>query len=177
MGGGIAMIAALDSPDRVVSLTLIGASPGGSDLPAPSEEFRAYSGGENPDWSDREAVIDHVLDILRVFSAGSGHFDEETMRDPVGRDIDRTTNVASSQINHFVMEEGDPIRDRLGEINVPTLVIHGTEDPAFPLGHALALETEILGAELLTMEEIGHELPEAVWDVVVPAISQHTEVG
>jgi hypothetical protein len=42
------------------------------------------------------------------------------------------------------------------------------------LGHALALAKEIPGAELLTQERTGHELPRAVWDVVVPAILRHT---
>ncbi len=178
MGGAIAMLAALDYPDRVASLTLVGTSPGGTDLPAMSEEFLAHIGGaENPDWSDREAVIDHVIGMLRVFSGGSGHLDEAIMRDLVGRDVDRTANVASSQINHFAMELGEPFRERLGDIAVPTLVVHGDADPVFPLGHALALKKEIPCARLLTLERVGHELPRAAWDVVVPAILQHTSGG
>ncbi|MGH2618068.1 MAG: alpha/beta fold hydrolase, partial [Thermomicrobiales bacterium] len=86
----------------------------------------------------------------------------------------RTTNVASSQINHFAMDIGEPIRDRLGEIGVPTLVIHGDRDALFPLGHALAMQNEIPGAQLLTLEGTGHELPRARWDVVIPAILRHT---
>jgi pimeloyl-ACP methyl ester carboxylesterase len=61
MGGGIAMLAAREYPDRVASLALVGTSPGGPDLPPPSEEFLAYIGGSHPDWSDRQAVIDHVI--------------------------------------------------------------------------------------------------------------------
>jgi pimeloyl-ACP methyl ester carboxylesterase len=178
MGGQLAMLAALDYPHRIASLTLIGTSPGGSDLPPMSEAFLAYTGGtENLDWSDREAVIDHVLGMLRVFSGGSGHFNEATMRDLVGHDVDRTANVASSQINHFAMDVGEPFRGRIGEIRAPTLVVHGEEDPVLSLGHALALEREIPGAELLVLEQTGHELPMAVWDVVVPAILRHTSGG
>jgi pimeloyl-ACP methyl ester carboxylesterase len=122
-------------------------------------------------------VIDHVIGLLRVFSGGSGHLDEATMRDLVGRGVDRTVNVASSQVNHFAMEVGEPVRDRLGEIGTPTLVVHGAQDPVFPLGHALALEKEIPDARLLTLEGTGHELPRAVWDAVVPAIVKHTLGG
>jgi pimeloyl-ACP methyl ester carboxylesterase len=175
MGGGIAMIASIDFPDRVASLTLIGTSPGGPDLPPMSEEFLAHIGGAKTfDRSDRTAVIDSIIDLLRLYSGGSGHFDEAAMRDLVGRDIDRTVNVASSQINHFAMDVGAPIRDQLITIRVPTLVIHGTQDPIFPLGHALALVEEIPDARLLTLEQIGHELPRAAWDVVIPAIVRHT---
>jgi pimeloyl-ACP methyl ester carboxylesterase len=109
-----------------------------------------------------------------VYSGGSGHFEEATMRDLVGRDVDRTVNIASSQTNHFAIDVGDPFRDRLGEIGVPTLVVHGAEDPVFPLGHALALEKEITGAHLLVLVRTGHELPPTVWHIVVPAILRHT---
>jgi len=84
---------------------------------------------------------------------------------------------ASRQINHFVMDVGEPFRNRLGEIGVPTLVVHGSDDPVFPLGHAIVLEKEIRGARLLTLEQTGHELPAAVWDVVVPAILRLTSGG
>ena len=175
MGGGIAIIAAVDFPDRVASLTLIGTSPGGPDLPPMSEEFLAHIGGaDTPDWSDRTAVIDSIIDLLRLYSGGSGHFDEATMRDLVGREIDRTVNVASSQTNHFAMDVGAPFRDRLGTIEVPTLVVHGDRDPIFPLGHALALVDEIPDARLLMLEQTGHELPRATWDVLIPAIVEHT---
>jgi len=178
MGGGIAMLEALDYPDRVASLTLVGTSPGGSDLPPMSEVFLVHiSGVGSPDWSDREAVIDHVIGLLRVFSGGSGRLDEATMRELVGRDVERTINVASSQMNHFAMDVGDPFRDRLDEIGAPTLVIHGTEDAVFPLGHALALQKEIASAHLLTLQDTGHELPPAAWDVVIHAILRHTSGG
>ena len=50
------------------------------------------------------------------------------------------------------------------------LVVHGTEDPLFPLPHGEALARELPNAELLTVEEMGHELPSHTWDQVVPAI-------
>lgn len=176
MGGGIVMLAALDYHDRVASLTLIGTSPGGPGLPAMSQEFLAYVSGPSPDWSQRVAVIDHIIGLLRIFSGGSGHFDEARMRDLVASELERTVNIASSQVNHFVMDVGSPSRDRLAEIDAPTLVIHGADDPVFPLGHALALQKEIRGAQLLVLKGTGHELPPASWDLVVPSILKHTSV-
>ena len=174
MGGGIVLQAALDYADRVASLTLIGTSPGGPGLPAMSQEFLAYVSGPGPDWSQRAAVIDHIIGLLRIFSGGSGHFDETTMRDLVGSELERTVNIASSQVNHFVMDVGGSSRDRLAEIDTPTLVIHGAKDPVFPLGHALALQKEIRGAQLLVLEGTGHELPPASWGLVIPSILKHT---
>jgi pimeloyl-ACP methyl ester carboxylesterase len=176
MGGGIVMQAALDHPERVASLTLIGTSPGGCGLPAMSQEFLAFVSGPGPDWSQRDAVVDHILGMLRIFSAGSGHLDESTLRGQLAAELDRTANVASSQINHFVMDVGRSPRDRLAEIDAPTLVIHGANDPVFPLGHALALQQEIRGARLLVLERTGHEVPRATWELVVPSILNHTSL-
>ena len=44
------------------------------------------------------------------------------------------------------MEEASRWRERLGELSVPTLVVHGTEDPVVPYGNGLALAREIPGA-------------------------------
>lgn len=175
MGGGIAMAAALDAPSRVASLTLMATSPGGPGLPPMSKEFLAFVGSpRQPDWSDREAAVEHVLRMLKIMAAGSRHFDADAMRPLLALDLARTRNVASSQINHFAMDVGEPMRSRLGEIRAPTLVIHGADDPVFPLGHARAMEREIPGARLLVLKETGHLVPRAVWRVVVPAILAHT---
>jgi len=184
-GAAIGQLMALDHPDRVASLTLVSATPGGPghenpDLPAMSEELRAFFTGEaaEPDWSDRAAVIDYMVDSERPFASRSRPFDEAAMRDLAGRVFDRTINIASSMTNPFILDAGDRWRERLGEVGVPTVVVHGTEDPLFPYGHALALGKEIPGAHLLALEQTGHEyFPRAVWDVVVPAILQHTSGG
>jgi pimeloyl-ACP methyl ester carboxylesterase len=175
MGGGIAMLAALEAPERVATLSLVATSPGGPGLPPLSEEFLDFVSHPPPtDWSDPEAALDAVMDLLRLFAGGSKHFDEAGMRRLVALDLDRTTNVASSQINHFAMKPTPPFRSRLGEIRAPTLVVHGAADPVFPLGHGRALAREIPGAELRVLEEPGHLLPRPTWDVFVPAVLAHT---
>jgi pimeloyl-ACP methyl ester carboxylesterase len=176
MGGAIGQLMALDHPERVASLTLISTSPGpGSpDLPGMSEELRAATAAPEPDWSDRAAVIDYIVENQRPYVARSRPFDEAAVRALAGRVVDRTTNIASSMTNHWVIDGGDAWRERLGAIRAPTLVAHGTEDPLFPTEHARALAREIPGAELLLPERTGHELPRTAWDVLVPAILRHT---
>ena len=68
------------------------------------------------------------------------------------------------------------MRGRLDEIRAATLVLHGTEDPLFPLAHGEALAAEVPDARLLPLEGMGHQVPpEPLWDVVVPAILEHTD--
>jgi pimeloyl-ACP methyl ester carboxylesterase len=180
MGGAIAQLLALDHPDRVLSLTLISTSPGaGPDLPAMSDELRAYFAEPppQPDWSDRDAVIDYLVEDERVYAARSRPFDEAARRELAGRNFDRSIDIAASLTNHFLLEGGKSPRERLGEIRVPTLVVHGAEDPLFPIGHGRALAREIPVARLVTLEQTGHELPRATWDAVIPAILEHTSAA
>ena len=58
-------------------------------------------------------------------------------------------------------------REPLSSIAVPTLVIHGTADPMFPLEHGEALAEEIPGARLLTLEGAGHGVDRADWETIV----------
>ena len=179
MGGAIAQLVALDYADKVASLTLIATSPAGPgpddpDLPTMSEQTAARFAVEEPDWSDREAVVDYLTHLARVSASASRPFEEQEFRDLAGRVFDRTINMASSMKNHDVLEGGDRWRERLAELTVPTLVIHGTDDPVLPYGNGLALAKDIPDAELLTLEDTGHELPRPVWGVVVPAILDHT---
>jgi pimeloyl-ACP methyl ester carboxylesterase len=182
MGGAIAQLATLEHPDRVASLTVLSSSPAvpvTSDLPPMSEELRAHfaRAAEEPDWSNRDAVIDYVVEDARPYAARSRGFDEEEWRELAARDFDRSINLASSMRNHSVLGDDGDSPKRLGEIDVPTLVIHGAEDPLFPPDHGRALAGEIPQARLLILDGIGHELPRAAWDAVVPAILLHTSSG
>jgi pimeloyl-ACP methyl ester carboxylesterase len=175
VAGWIAQLTALDHPDRVSALTLINTrptapGPADPDLPEHAERImRAFTEAPRPDWSDRRAVIDSTVEHARVL-AGSQGFDERTARQQATRIVDRTTNMASSRINLSFVDAGDRWRERLGSIAVPTLVVHGTDDPFFPYGNGQSLAREIPGAELLPLHGIGHELPASTWDQVVAAL-------
>jgi pimeloyl-ACP methyl ester carboxylesterase len=180
MGGGLSQVITLDHPDRVLSLTLIatspvGPSPDGAELPPMTGELAATfaAGGDpEPDWSDRAAVVDHLVDSFRPY-AGSRPFDAAGLRAVAERVVDRTRDLASAG-NHFLAEPGAEPTRALEDLAVPTLVIHGAEDPLFPLPHGQALARRIPGAELLVLDRTGHELPRATWDIVVPALLAHT---
>jgi pimeloyl-ACP methyl ester carboxylesterase len=180
MGAAIAQIVALDHPDRADSLTLISTTsavprPGKPALPGMSAEASArFAAISEPDWSDRDAVIEYMVDLERA-CVGEIPFDEARFRTYAERAHDRTTNVRSMLTNHDLIHGTDsPTDRRLGDLRAPALVVHGTDDPMFPHEHGVALADEIPDAELLTLEGAGHDLPRATWDQVVPAILDHT---
>ena len=179
MGGALAQGVALGHPDRVGSLTLIATAPAAPgpedpDLPSMSEETIAQFSIDAPDWSDRGAAIDYMAHLARVSAGRAYPLDEPALRELAARVFDRTRSMASTMTNHHVLDGGERTRERLGEIDVPTLVVHGTDDPVVPYGNALALVREIRGARLLPLEGTGHDLPRPAWDIVVPAILEHT---
>jgi pimeloyl-ACP methyl ester carboxylesterase len=180
MGGGIAQYLAVEHPDRVATLTLMATSPGsGDDLPPMADRLTAAfaNPAPEPDWTDCDAVVEYLVEGERSF-AGPDSFDEAYVREVARRVVERTVNLESSAKNHWLLqggEGGEDIRPRLGEVSAPTLVIHGTEDPFFPPGHAVALACEIAGAELLLLDGVGHQVPpRSTWQLVVPVILRHT---
>lgn len=185
MGGALAQQVALAHPERVDSLVLISTSPavpsgpGRANLPPMAEELRAYFAAEvpPPDWTERTAVIDYIVDYERRLEAAE-YFDEAHVRALVERIVDRTNDMAASAVNHARAEEGELVRGRLAEIAAPALVIHGTADPMFPYGHGEALARGIPHAELLPLEGVGHQVPpRAWWTSVIAAMLRHTSGG
>jgi pimeloyl-ACP methyl ester carboxylesterase len=168
MGGAIAQLAALDHPDRVASLTLISTSAMGPGLPGMADRATAFFARERPPVDDRPALVDYLVDFNCALA--SEPFDADGTRALWERALARANNVESMLGNHDVVEGGVGWHQRLGEIAVPTLVIHGDDDPFMQLAHGEALADAIPGARLLVVERMGHELPRRTWDVVVPEI-------
>jgi pimeloyl-ACP methyl ester carboxylesterase len=177
-GGAFAQLLALDYPDRVLSLVLIStspATPGERGLPSATERYQRFVTTATVDWSDERSVIEYLVDYARMLAGGARPFDETAMHEFARRDVERARNIAASE-NHVLAAEGEMPREPLSTIAVPTLVIHGREDPMFPLEHGEALVQEIPGARLLTLEGAGHGVERADWKPIARAILAHTAV-
>ena len=61
-------------------------------------------------------------------------------------------------------------RERLPEIEVPALVVHGRRDPFFPVGNGEAIAREIPRSRLLVLEEAATAIPEAAAGEVAEAM-------
>ena len=106
--------------------------------------------------------------------SGSAYLYDPNRDEIFAAEIDRAISFASTMNHGPAIAQSESWHERLGQLDFPTLVIHGTDDPILPYDHGEALVEMIPGATMLTLEGVGHEIPEGTWDVVVPAILEHT---
>ncbi|MER8186800.1 alpha/beta hydrolase [Kitasatospora sp. NPDC094015] len=178
-GGALVQLLALRHPERACSLTLISttaALPGGGELPPPTEEFLRYVTSAPTAGADPQAAVEQQVDHARVLSGGRRPFDEAAARSLARRDAERARDLAAAR-NHDALPDGDLPTAPLSSITAPTLVIHGSADPMFPLPHGAALARRIPGARLLTLPDAGHGLEPADRSTVATAIIDHTAPG
>lgn len=181
-GSAVAQLVTLDHSDRVASLTIASGTPGGPghqqpDLPEMTPELAAFFDAEPPvpDWQDFEAVVTYLVEVMRPFAAPSRPFDLEAQQEQARRVVDRAANIGAQLTNPYLIDPGVPWRNRLRRIAVPTLVLHGAEDPLVPMGHGRALAAEIAGARFVALEQTGHEVfPPHTWGAVIAELLAHT---
>ncbi|WP_235834413.1 alpha/beta fold hydrolase [Actinomadura logoneensis] len=178
VGGMVAQVAALDHPDAFSALTLVGTrpvAPGPVDADLPDHDGavmgRLFS-VPMPDWSDRAAVVASAAAKAEVLGN-----DPEAARTLAGRIFDRTpgTGPAVQMANQMGMvfsrlDCAPRWRERLAELAVPALVVHGRRDPFFPLGNGEALAREIPDAQLLVLDDASTAIPDSAVPEVASAM-------
>lgn len=184
MGGMIAQELAIEHPERVLTLTSFMSTPAKPDsanppqwsggLPGPSPsvlEFLERSPQTQMNTPDEQAA--YRLEMFRLLGGTRFPFDEVDARAQFARQIARSPDQ-SGVVNHGLAIAAS--RDRsefLSRLRVPTLVIHGTDDPLIPFQHAVATSELIPGAHLLPIRGLGHEFPPAAFSLVAEAIVSH----
>ena len=186
MGGMITQHVVLDHPKRVRTATLLYSTPspgvaraGGddSDLPGTTEALRAVAARAPEAGASEDARREHMLDMQRVLNGSRYPLDVERTRELARTEIQRARNYDASGNHGTAIGNSAPWRHRLGEIDKPTLVVHGTEDPILQFPHGEALVREIKGAELMVLEGVGHALPEPIWNELIERLVAHTAQG
>jgi pimeloyl-ACP methyl ester carboxylesterase len=178
VAGMVAQVAALDHPDAFSALTLAATrpvAPGPVDADLPDHDaatMKRLFSRPLPDWSDRAAVAEFAAASAAILGN-----EPEAARATAGRVWDRTpgTEPAVHMANQmgivFAKLDCKPRwRERLPELTLPTLVVHGRRDPFFPVGNGEALARAIPGARLLVLEEAASAIPEALAGQIAAAM-------
>jgi pimeloyl-ACP methyl ester carboxylesterase len=169
MGGMIAQTVAIEHPARVRSMTSIMSTTGNREVPPATPE--AMTALLTPSPSERAEFIDHMVKTFRIVGSPGFEFDETSFRDRIGRAFDRSydpSGVARQLV--AVLADGDR-KQRLRSVQVPTLVIHGKNDPLVPVEGGVDTADAVPGARLLVIEGMGHDLPRGAWPQIIDAIA------
>ncbi|WP_432103999.1 alpha/beta fold hydrolase [Streptomyces sp. bgisy091] len=170
MGGMIAQTMAIDSPERVLSLTSMMSSTGESEYGQADPQAQAALFTPKP--ADREGYIAAAERDLLWSSRRYG--DATALRELAAESYDRAYRPAGIGRQLAAMVLGGSRADALRGLRVPTLVIHGLDDTLIdPSGGKRTAEL-VPGAELVLIPDMGHDRPRELWPVLLDALVAHT---
>jgi pimeloyl-ACP methyl ester carboxylesterase len=173
MGGMIAQLIALRHTDRCLSLTSIMSHAGGDDAVPPDAEALAVLLAPRP--ANRDEVLDMAVKARQVIGGKGWPLDESKIREDAGRAFDRCYHP-SGFLRQMAAIMASPSRvERLKELQVPTLVLHGLDDTLVPPENGRRTAAAIPDSTLAEIEGMGHDLPEGAWPQIIDAIVANTE--
>jgi pimeloyl-ACP methyl ester carboxylesterase len=169
LGGMIAQLLATRYPARVRSLASIMSTTGDRAVGQPTGEAASVLMSSMP--GDRERYIERAVVNARAISSGTAYpFDEEAVRRGAARGFDRAYHPKGTGRQFAAILAAGDRTAALGQIRVPTVVVHGEEDQIIGVSGGEATAAAIGGARLLRVPGLGHELPPGFWPVLADAL-------
>lgn len=171
MGGMIAQLVAATCPTRVLSLTAIMSSSGAPGLPQAEPEVMAMMMRPGPSpTTDRDGYVAHALAFARRIAGPGYPFDAEAQREIILAELAHGLDPAGTGRQVAAIAATGSLRPLIGAIEVPTLVIHGANDPLVPMAGGEEIAAHVAGARFLKVDGMGHDLPAPLNAQVIDAI-------
>jgi pimeloyl-ACP methyl ester carboxylesterase len=170
MGGMIAQTFAIEHPHRTKTLISIMSQPGELTVGQPTQEAMELIVTPAP--SDRDEYI-AFAPKWQLWQSKKYRSDELSIKAAI-RDFDRSNYPEGGPRQMAAIYASGSRAEGLQKLQVPTLVIHGTEDQLItPSGGERTAEL-IPNSTLLMVDDMGHDMPEPLWPLYLDAISKHT---
>jgi pimeloyl-ACP methyl ester carboxylesterase len=171
LGGMIAQTLAVEHPDRVLSLASISSTTGDPEVGGASQAGIEALTTVPP--YERDGYVAVLVEARRKIGSSGFPFDEERARRIAGLGFDRGFHPKGTVRQTIaIILSGDRTK-RLSEIAVPTVVIHGEDDPLIGDSGGRATAAAIPGAKLVLIPGMGHDLPAGVWEQVAGEIARN----
>ena len=170
MGGMIAQIIAAHYPQRTRSLVSIMSTSGRYGLPPGKPEALAMLTAQ-PEGPAREQLISHGIKLRTVIGSPAFPADPKELRVLVERNIDRRYYPEGAARQYLaVIASGDRV-ELLKTVRVPTLVLHGADDPLLPPDGARDVAELVPSAQLELYPGWGHDMPKEMVPILVDRIA------
>ena len=169
MGGMIVQRLAIDHPGRVLSMTSIMSAPSG-DVVATPEAMAVISKPPPSPEADYETFVAHGMKNARTIGSPGYPWTDAELRRRVIAEHARAFNPAGvGRQRAAIGADGDRTAE-LRRLQIPTVVLHGAEDPLVQPVGGEATAAAIPGAELRIIPGMGHDLPPGLYDIFLDAI-------
>ena len=166
MGGMVAQVLAVRHPARVRSLTSVMSTPSPSVGAATPEAVAVLLA---PPATSREAAADRAVAGYRVIGSPAYPLDEPWLRAIAAEAYDRANDPLGVARQLLAIHASGDRTASLGQVQVPTVVVHGEDDPLVGVAGGRATAAAVQGAELVTIAGMGHNLPREVWPRLLDA--------
>ena len=171
LGGMVAQLVAANHPERTLSLTSIMSTTGNRTLPPAAPAAVAVLNNRGPDpLVDFEGYVEHSIKGALVTGSPGYPADLDELRARIRSDFARSYSPAGFARQYAAAAASADRRPKLAGVKVPTVVIHGAQDPLVPLAGGQDTAAHTPGAELKVIAGMGHDFPPALYDTIVGAI-------
>lgn len=172
LGGMVAQVLAIEHAARVLSLNLFMTQSGNPDLPPSQPEALAILARPAPDPAgNREAFLAHQVALNRALGSPAYPAPEAELRGFAALAADRAYNPAGPARQLAATRGAADRRGKLARLAVPTLVVHGRDDPLIRREAGIDLAQSIPGAWLLELGGMGHDLPAELIDLFAATVA------
>lgn len=172
MGGMITQLVAIEHPGRVLSITSIMSASGAPGTLDPTPEAGAVLNTAPPNpQADFEAFLDFAVRNGETIGSPGYPWPPGALRERAAAEYARAFNpTGSARQMGAIRADGDRTQ-RLANLNIPAVVLHGAADPLVKPFGGEATAAAIPGAELRIVPGMGHDLPPALHDLFIDAIT------
>jgi pimeloyl-ACP methyl ester carboxylesterase len=172
MGGAIAQIMAINFPERILSLSCIGASSGDPNLPSGDPKVLAIMGTPPPTDTSVGARANYLVNIYKAMENSSQLTPDSVLFAMATRNVKRSWHPegVARQAAAILIADNCDRRNSLKNVNIPSVVIHGDRDPVVNIAAAKQINAAIIGSTLIILPGMGHSLSSTFHDRLVEGI-------
>ncbi|WP_197381673.1 alpha/beta fold hydrolase [Mycolicibacterium mengxianglii] len=170
MGGMIAQQLAISHPHRTASLTSIMSCPSQSAGQARAKAQRVLL---LPAAADPETAAERALQVYQMIGSPGYPLDEHRIADIARRSFIRDNDPGGVARQYAAILASPDRSAGLSTLTVPTLVLHGGDDPVVRVDGGLATANLIPRSRLVVFPGMGHDLPQELWPQLVDEIVAH----